>query len=183
MKKEELHYLEPTISEKHLWNANNLFFAFAIGILVIISFVLLLFFLKLSFTNSIISASILIIFYAIVLFFLLEPRILREIKQPIIKTLNNEVVVEKPIYKQIPYEVEKTIYVTNPIKEEKPKLNSKQRIKFKFISSIKSGTYHESSCRLSRLIKQKYKIGKNSIDYFKNHNYKPCKICIKNKYP
>lgn len=176
MEKEEVRYLEPIIIEKNIWNLNNFFLSFIIGVFIIISFFITINFFPLSLTNVLILFVFIIVLYSIILFFLLEPKKLKEVNQPV-EIIKNKIIKEpvtQTVYKQIPYEVEKRIYITNP-RHNKEKLN--------FYGSIKSGTYHKGSCRLSKLIKNDYKIGNNYEKYFIKNKYKPCKICIQNKYP
>ena len=173
-KRGEIHYLEPSIVEKNIWNLNHFFTSLFIGLFLVAIFIIIIKFLNLDLTQVLILFLTIIIIYSIILFFLLEPKRLREIQQPILKTIAN-----KPIYKQIPYETVKKIYVTNPKKSSK-----KTPIKkFNFYASTQSKTYHKNTCRLSRLMKRKYKIGNDKEIYFTKNKYRPCKVCIQNQYP
>ena len=178
MKKEEGNYLEPIIIEKKVWNQHNLFISLLIALGIIVIFTLVINLILLTLTQVLTIFLVIIIMYAILLFFLLEPHKVREIKQPILRVIPQQEKI-KTIYQQIPYEVEKRIYVTNP----QPVKQFKKTIKkYKFYGSVQSGTYHTAYCRLSRLIKRKYKVGNDTQDYFKKNQYKPCKICILKKY-
>lgn len=92
--------------------------------------------------------------------------IIKEVEKPVIQTIVKE--VEKPVIK----EVEKKVFIERPRK----KLNIP---KYDYIGSTKSKTYHKRSCRLSKLIKRKYKLSNNDLEFFKKQGYKACKICLK----
>ncbi len=166
------------IIEKRIWNMNNFFIALILGVVIVFSFFIILWIFQIDILKRIVLACFFIVAYAITLFFLLEPKILREIRETNVKTIETpvvkEVIVEKPVVQQIPYETEKTIYITR----EKPrkKLNIP---KYSYIGSFKTKVYHKKSCRLGKLIKKKYKVLNNNIDYFTKNNYRPCEVCIK----
>lgn len=73
-------------------------------------------------------------------------------------------VVDRPIVK----EIEKKIFIEKP----KPYVP-------KYTGSTNRKVYHLSSCKFSKLIEPKYRIQKDSEEYFKRNKYKPCKMCIK----
>lgn len=168
---EGVKYLEPIITERQLWNLHNLLYAIIIATISIMIFIVVLFLTNIDLVWALILLISIVVIDAIILFFLLEPHVLREVTQEIIKT--QEKTIETPIYRQIPIETEKRIYILS----EKP-----PKEQFNFYASSNSRTYHKSSCRLSRLIKDEYRVGKNSIEYFKKQKYKPCKICIQHKF-
>lgn len=179
MEKEELEQieeLEPIIHEKKIVSLGNLLFSFLVGLVIVVSFITLISFLTLDTFKSVLLATLLIIVYAVILFFLLEPEFLREITKTTVRTIKEpvirEVIVEKPVVEQVMHETEKTIYVTNPRKS----LNIP---KYEYIGSSETKTYHKKSCRLSKLIKNKYKVLNNDPNFFIKANYKPCKICIR----
>jgi len=174
--KEEVEILPPQITEKRIWNLNNFFVALVIGFIIIFVFFVIISYFDPTILNRVILLAFFVIVYAIILFFLLEPRIVQEINQTKIKTIKNstikEVFVETPV--QVPYETEKRIYYTNT--KESKKLNIPR---YNYIGSTETGTYHKRSCRFSKLIKPKYKLLNNDLNYFIKNNYKPCKICIR----
>ncbi len=97
-----------------------------------------------------------------------RPRhIIKYIEKPVIKEV--EKIIEKPVIK------EKKVF----IEKSKPKRPAPPRFKYK--ASTESQTYHKTSCRLAKLIKPKYKITSNNINYFKKRGYKPCKVCLGKK--
>ena len=76
--------------------------------------------------------------------------------------------IEKPIYKEVP------IYVREPVINQRLKIP-----KYEYIASSETQRYHLRNCRLSKLIKNKYKIHSNEENFFKKKHFKACKICIK----
>ncbi|MEK6874013.1 MAG: hypothetical protein AABW91_04150 [Nanoarchaeota archaeon] len=179
--KRKSYELEPIISEKHIWNQGNLLIAFIIGIFVVIFEFVAVFFMGLLKPYALFLGFTLIIVYTVVLFFLLEPKLVKEIKRTEVITLERP--VTKEIIKEVPRDVvrtverpvtqtlTKTVYVKTPRK----KLNIP---KFDYVASTQTKTYHSRNCRLGKLIKKKYKIHSNEQSYFKNKKYKACKVCI-----
>lgn len=114
-----------------------------------------------------------------------QPKPIQKIQQPIIKYVEKpiikEKIVEKPVIKEIEkivekpviHEIEKKVLIERPKRPAPPK--------FKYKGSTTSKTVHKTSCRLAKLIKQKYKITGNDLDYFKKQGYTPCKVCLKKK--
>ncbi|MFA5856629.1 MAG: hypothetical protein WC867_04675 [Candidatus Pacearchaeota archaeon] len=180
--------LEPYITEKRIWNQNHIFLSLIISFIFIFMFFIILYVFKLELTTAILTAALFIVSYAIILFFLLEPKILKEINHPIIKTikepgLSTQFIIEKPIYKiiekdpviiekpvQLMHETEKRIYITNPIEKKKKEYN--------FIGSSLTFIYHNKDCRLGKSIKDRYKISNDLESFFKSNKYRPCKVCI-----
>ena len=195
MDNKNVRYLEPEIKYYRTFEWKNLVAAVLIGALLVGAFVITSFLLVLELLPMILVALITLVVYSIFLFFLLEPRAVREINQRIIETIEKpvyrevyfdrpvtkEVIVEKPVIKEVVRNVmvpeyrevivEKPVYIERPRK----KLNIP---KYKFLGSTQAKTYHLRACRLSKLIKKKYKVSNNSKNYFKNKKFKACKICI-----
>ncbi|VVB78670.1 Uncharacterised protein [uncultured archaeon] len=175
--KEHLEILPPKITEKRIWNLNNFFVALIIGLIIIFCFFVIIAYFDPTILTKTMLFAFFVIIYAIILFFLLEPRIIQEVNQTSLRTITNpiikEVVVEKQV--QIPYETEKKIYITN-VRSPRPNIP-----KYDYVGSFQTGTYHKRSCRLSKLIKNKYKILNNDPNYFIKNNYKPCLVCIKHQ--
>lgn len=173
------------VIEKRAWPFKNFLASVFIFIVIVVIFFIITISLNLDLLFLTMVACFFIVIYSIVLFFLLEPRIVREVNTTAVRTVEkpiyHQVVVEKPV--QVVHEVEKRIYVTPEpeepktifIKEKSKKLNIP---KYEYIGSSQTKTYHKRSCRLSKLIKQKYKVSNNSASYFTRNNYKPCEVCI-----
>jgi len=122
---------------------------------------------------------ILILFYSIVLFFLLEPHILREIRHTFVQTVEKPVIkevirtVEKPVIRTVERPVEKKVYIQ--VERKRKKLNIP---KYLYFGSDDTRTYHNRNCRFRKLIKRKNQEHSNSESYFKKKKYSPCKVCI-----
>ena len=87
------------VNEHRIWNENNVLFAiFSWFFIALIEFIAV-FILKLNSEYSIILAFFLILFYTVLLFFLLEPEILREVNTRETRT------IEKPIFKEVIKEI------------------------------------------------------------------------------
>jgi hypothetical protein len=187
---EEVKQTDSLVKDKRIREEGNGLIAIIVGILLLIISLIIVFGLNLSTTQIIVFILIILAFYIIVLSFLFEPRLMREIINTITRT------VEKPVYKEIRvpinqgkripviYEVEKPIIrdvirtVDRPvlIKEERKKLNIP---KYDFLGSSETRTFHRRSCRFSKLIKRKYKISNNDPQFFIKKRFAPCKVCIK----
>ena len=175
------------VRERTLWNQGNVIWAISLGFIIILIEFLLVKLFNLELIPAISIGVVMIFIYAIILFFLLEPAILREIKtrevvtieKPVIKEIPRYVVhtVEKPIEKYVDRPVEK--YVDRPVPvyagSPKRKLNIP---KYDYIASTESKTYHKKSCRLGKLIKKKYKLSSNNVSDFKRKKFKACKVCV-----
>ncbi|MBS3099866.1 hypothetical protein J4463_01470 [Candidatus Pacearchaeota archaeon] len=182
------------VNEHRIWNENNVLFAiFSWFFIALIEFIAV-FILKLNSEYSIILAFFLILFYTVLLFFLLEPEILREVNTRETRT------IEKPIFKEVIKEIEKPVvrFVDRPVERivEKPviqeiekevpvyieKLRDKLNIpKYDYLGSSQTKVYHKHLCRFGKLIKKKYKVSSNSEAFYKKAKYKPCKMCIVKK--
>ncbi len=185
---------KPEISETKVFNLKNLPIALLSGFVFIVIFVLLMIFFNPQLTVALLIALTFVVVYSIMLFFLLEPRLLRQVNQKeihrhtierpipveVVRTIEKpvEVIKEFPVLKQVPIikEVPKTrtVYIARPEK----KLNIPH---YQYVGSVKSKVYHKNSCRLGKLIKRKYKISGNSIDFFKKKKFSPCEVCILKK--
>jgi Ca2+/Na+ antiporter len=185
-----VQYAEPVITELNLRNPYHATWAFAIGMIFTILFILALFHFNFELYQAFGMFALMIIIYAIILFFLLSSKKIREIRHYAVKTVEKpvvrqvivekevpkEVIVEKPVYKEVvkKVEVEKPVYLEKPRK----KLEIK---KYNFVGSSEEKTYHKRNCRFSKLIKRKYKVSNDSEEYFKRRGYHACKACIKPK--
>lgn len=131
--------------------------------------------------------SIFIELFSIISYSLLQTRTIKEIRSTTIKTVEKPIVkevqvpvetkpiiIERPVIQKIIQEVERPVY----IQKESKKLDIP---KYEYVGSSETKTFHKHSCRLSKLIKKKYKISNNSDKFFKSHGFKACKVCIKKK--
>ncbi len=201
-------YLEPKILEKRVWNLNHLF----LGIFIAVAFIAISIFIIVNYefdiTNSLILILSVVIIYSGVLFFLIEPKILREIESTVVHK------VEKPVIRQVPVErkifvdrpvevvkevhvpVERKIFVDRPVEvvkevqtppEQVPLIiptESKKTLnipKYDFVASEETRVYHKRTCRFAKLIKRKYKLVSNEEKDFIKEKFTPCKVCIDKK--
>jgi len=178
--------LEPLVEERKLWDNNFLLTGIIFGVIVILIEFFSLLILDLDLVAALILALVLVVIYAAILYFLLEPRILREVRmkeiqhieQPVIKQVEvpkpviKEVIVEKPVYRDVIKEVPKPVY----FEKTRKKLNIP---KYDYIGSDLTKIYHKRSCRLGKSIKRKYKLSSNLPSYFKRRGFKACEACIK----
>jgi len=193
----QLKYLDPIVKQRRLWNMNYVLASLIVGFILIIVQVLGMILFSLGATGSWILAFILLLTYACVLYFLLEPALLKEVTQPILKTETTikHVEVPKPVEVAKPVEIIKTIekpieviktvekpvyierkvYVDRPVTIKSKKLNIP---KYKFVGSTLTKTYHLKTCRLAKSIKAKYRLNTNSTAIFRNKKYQPCKVCV-----
>ncbi len=188
---------EETIREKRIWNLRNVFIAFWIFVLFTAIGIAVSGFLSLKIEERVFVWTALVIAYAIILFFLLEPSKLREIDRKETKTVEKQIfrdvvrTVDRPVVKEVIKEVEKPVYysVDKPVIQEvikeiekpvyypvsRPKLNIP---KYEYVASKLTKIYHKSNCRLGKSIKKKYKEYTNDPKEFQRRQYAPCKSCV-----
>lgn len=182
---QESYETEPVITERKVWNERNVIFALVLTVfLIAIEFIGVLI-LDLTPLEASLLGFLLVFIYAVVLFFLIEPSLLREIKtaevrtvgpREVIRTVERPVIrtVERPVIQEVPKIIEQRV----PLYIEKPrkKLNIPR---YTYIGSTETKTYHKRTCRFGKLIKKKYKISNNDENYFKRRKFEPCKMCMK----
>jgi len=197
--KHDIHRLEPIVHERKVISNRNILFAVFIGVIVIFVQFSFVFFFELGLRDSLIIGFVLILFYGIFLIFLIEPRVIREIHNLEVKTIQkqtpqqtlsvrqeikptpiSEPLIPKEVIRTIERPVERIVEKRVPIYIQTPrkKLNIP---KYDYLGSTESMTFHTRNCRLGKLIKKKYKISNNSKSYFIGKKFKPCKVCILKK--
>jgi hypothetical protein len=166
---EDIRYLEPEVTEERVWNYKNLGIVIFLGVIIVVIAILIITFMNLSLVYKLLIAWILSIIYAAILFFALEPRVLRQIKATAVRTITRIKPVEKKVFIEKPVErtVEKKVFIKKP---EPPK--------YEYCASTQTGTYHKSNCRFSKLIKPKFKKESNDPYDFHSKGFKRCKICF-----
>lgn len=111
-------YLQPTVKETRLLNNHYVSFALLPLLLGVLFQIIAMRFFKMDVISSMVLAFVLVVIYAIFLFFLLEPKLLKEIHQPIVQT------IDKPVYQEVirTVEVEKPVIqeVVRTVEVEKP---------------------------------------------------------------
>lgn len=166
---------EPEVSERRLWNHHYTLTAlFAGGFLALLVAAAIPYF-EMSLSDSILFGVVVLLVYAVMLFFLLEPGILREVRRKEIEYRD----VPGPV-QEIVKEVVRNVPVERPVyfAEYKPKLEIP---KYAFVGSDETKTFHKRGCRFSRLIKNKYKVSGNSIAFFKARRFHECDACFPKK--
>lgn len=105
--------LEPKIVERRIWNLNHIF----LGLFIAIVFIAIGFFLIINYdldlTNSLIVVLVIVVVYSSILFFLIEPKVLRQVDNTVVQRVERPVLIEKPVVKEVP--VEKKIFVDRPV--------------------------------------------------------------------
>lgn len=184
MENEKVEYFQPEIKEKRVWNQNNVFIAFIIGVVIVVVAFLVVNLMELKLASAIIFCLVLVFIYGVALFFLLEPKIIKEINSLAMKTVEKpvmrEIIVDRPIVQEVVREVEKPVVreVTRPVYIQTPR-KSLDIPRYEYVGSSETRTYHKRNCRLGKLIKKKYKINNNFESYFKKKGFKSCKVCIR----
>tara|TARA_Y100000310_G_scaffold167460_1_gene167220 strand:- start:2612 stop:3217 length:606 start_codon:yes stop_codon:yes gene_type:complete len=175
------HRAPPRVIDRKRWKEGNILWALLVGAGVVLIELFSLVLFDLSRINISLLGIILVLVYAIFLFFLLEPHILREIthmhvrtvEKPVVKEVVRTVVKPDIRYRTVEKPVIKRVLV--PVARKRKKLNIP---KHKFFASDDTRTYHERNCRFRKLIKRKNQEHSNSEAYFKKKKYAACKMCI-----
>lgn len=179
------------IREQRLWNKRYIGIAIITGLfIVLVGFAIITMF-ELELAYQLLTAWILTIIYAVLLFFWLEPAMLRTVQKVEVQTIERTIEKEKPVIK--PYIVEKP--VEKPVLIEKPVIKAfkidrpfyLQRIgkeerkvhRYKYCASKVTKTYHTNECRLAKIMKPSHREHSDSIEIFKAKKYKKCKVCFK----
>jgi phosphate/sulfate permease len=115
-----IEQLEPKITETKLWNSSNIFLAFIVGVGFAILAAVLIITLDLNIVDSLILVLVIVVVYASILFFLLESKVLREVEQTTIKTVDRPYIKEVPVEKKVfvDRQVEKRVFVDRPVIKE-----------------------------------------------------------------
>jgi len=168
--------LEPIVSEKRVREEGNGFVAVIVAILLVIMALLFIFGFEFTSYQLIFFIALIVAFYIIVLSFLFEPKKVIEIIKRIIKTetVERHRIIEKPVIRTI----EKPVEVVREV-EARKKPSKPRKPKARYVGSTQTKTYHKSSCRLGRLIKDKYKLESNEVDFFIKKKFRPGKSCFK----
>ncbi len=158
-------------------NTNTLA-AIIVAMMMIILAVFTSLILNLSLVENLITGWVLTTAYSIFALFIMGDTVIFPMRTEI-KEVETPIYVDRPIYIETPVirevEVEtpgRTIYVEKPRK----KLNIP---KYNYVASTEAKTYHKKTCRLSKLIKKKFKLNSYSKNFFIKKRYRPCKICMK----
>jgi hypothetical protein len=191
-----------SIKHRSMLNPKILVIAALVALLVIVLALIISLAFQFSLVQNLVMSWILTTFYAVFAFFLIEPKVIKivnthtkepiPVRVPVPYEVIKQVPVQVPVPIQIPIEnktieiVEKPVEIIREVPvikrviEYREKPRKKLNIpKYKFIASSQAKTYHKRTCRLSKLIKKKYKIHSNSQASLKRKHFKPCKVCIR----
>lgn len=188
---------EEIVTQRKTWGFKNILFAFGIFILFLIIGFVASGTVLYSNMERVILWTILCITYAIILYFLLEPGILKEVNKKQIKTVNRDIIKEVPVVKEVMVdrEVIKEVPVDREVVKEVikeirvpyekkvfiPTMIPRKKLdipKYDYVASSSTKTFHNNNCRLSKSIKRKYKEYNNDSSYFRRRGYSACKVCI-----
>ena len=170
-------YLEPVITETRIWNQANLIFAVVLAGVFIIAGALSILLLGFSTLEKVILGFGLVAVYAIILFFLIEPTLLREIRsreiqtieKPVFRTIEKPVEVEKIVDRQVP------VYINRPQYINKIKTRYINKIKTRYVDRIKT-RYIQRRRKKLNIPHYEYVGSSETKTYHKR--YHPCKVCI-----
>jgi hypothetical protein len=174
--------------EKRVIEPTNILLTFLIGVVAVLFVIGSIASFDLDFNNSVTISVVTSFVYAVIVFFLLRPKIVYEepktiekiIEKPIIREI--EKIIEKPVIREIEKQIEKPAIKKIIFEKTKEKIeeNVKKQAKksvAKYIGSKETEKFHKASCKFAKLIKGEYKILENNKKYFLLRGYKPCKTC------
>jgi hypothetical protein len=130
---------------------------------------------------------ILAAFYLVVLSFLFEHKIVKEIIKTFVRDgekkvsfITQPVIKERIIRKPVFYELEKPIIkeVITPVDRPVLLRSDRKNKKYAYIGSSQTKVFHKKNCRFGKLIKKKYKVLGNDLNYFIAKDFKSCKVCM-----
>ncbi len=110
-----VEHLQPQITEKRIWNLNNLFLGLFIAIALVAVGLFLIINYELDLTNSLFIILAIVIIYSGILFFLIEPKILRQVDNTVIHKIEKPVIIERPVVKEVQVPVEKKVFIDRPV--------------------------------------------------------------------
>jgi hypothetical protein len=186
------------VESRWLFNESYLITAFLYGMVLMGIYTIAVYFFGLNMYYSALIGMGTLLLYISSAFFMLHPRKItniestfvrniaypctKEIEKPVAVYVDRPVEVEKIVEKEVPVEVEKEVvkFIERPVIQyiPRPKMNLNLP-KYKYVASIQTKRFHKKSCRLSKLIKRKYKLNSNSLVSFRKNKFKSCKICLK----
>lgn len=174
--------------EKRVIEPTNILLTFLIGVSAVLFVIGSIASFELDFNNSITLSVVTAFVYAVIVFFLLKPKIVNEepqtieriIEKPIIKEI--EKIIEKPIIKEIHKQIEKPEVKKAIIEKTKENIEKRlgktsKTVAPRYIGSTETERFHKPSCKFAKLMKNKYKISEHDKKYFILRGYKPCKNC------
>jgi len=156
------------VREYKVWNENAGIISVLLGITIICAVAVLLLLSNFDFTQRVIIIWIGLLIYFILLLIIFKPSKVREVRKNIVMS------TDKPVIEESKKPVIEEVFVQEP----KKKLDIPH---YEYIGSMQTRTYHLRSCRLGKLVKKKYQLSNNSLEFFKKRKFKACKICVLKK--
>jgi len=150
-----------SVREYSVQKTDNVVIALLLGITIVCGVIVVSLLFSLNALQQALVVLIAIILFIIIMFSLLGTSKVKVIKQKI----------EKPVVQIVEKPVVNTVYV----EKERKKLDIPH---YEYIGSMQTRTYHLRTCRLGKLVKKKYQLSNNSLEFFKKRKFRPCKICI-----
>lgn len=172
------------VRERKTWDMGTALLSFAICLLVIILEIIFFVLVPFNQIQAILFALIGLLIYALAVFSLFGRVRIREIRRSPRFEQRKEA-VEHPSYSM--EELEKSLASLEPIKPIMPSKHAHEEEfvqdvqKEKYIGSTQTRTYHLRNCRLAKLIKQKFKLSNNSLEFFRKRKFRACKVCMGKK--
>jgi hypothetical protein len=165
-----------------LYDKKNIWIVVLVAILLVLSFIIVNLIFNIGIVENLVICWIFTTLYSLFGYFMIDNIVIRQVETE--KIIERPVEVIKEVF--IPVENKTIEYIEKPIIREvpvyvrQPVINQRLKIpKYEFIASSETQRYHKRNCRLSKLIKNKYKIQSNEEDFFKKKHFKACKVCIK----
>jgi hypothetical protein len=167
------------VREYDVQNENGVIISLLLAITIVCAVIVLFLLFNFELANKIILSLIGLLVYIVLLLVILQPSRVREVRKNVVMSVDKPVIkevireVEKPVVKKVIVEkpVVKRIYVEKKHKKlDIPHYN--------YVGSMQTRTYHLRNCRLGKLVKNKYKLSNNSVEFFRKRKFKPCKVCV-----
>jgi len=120
------HEYDPVVIQRKRWDKGNILWALLIGLVVMLIQLIGVAFFDLGRVEGSLLAIVLILIYSAILFFLLEPHLMRETRHTQIRTIEKPVIqyrtIDRPVirYRTIERPVERKVYV--PVLRKRKKL-------------------------------------------------------------
>lgn len=174
----EIQQLPDEIIELKQRGMKNILAALVVGAIFIVAAIIIVRAFSLNYSERVITASLFIIGYAIILFFFLEKRTMKEIhhrevhqyETPVVHHVIKERPIIREVEKPVIREVQKTIFVATP-----PKTQARSA----YVGSSQTRTFHRRSCRFAGMIKKEYLKEENNSVWFERRGYKRCEECLR----
>jgi hypothetical protein len=175
----------------HIDKNRNILLVVLTGMLTIVFVVLVSLILELGLVQNLVLSWVFTTLYAIFSFLVIgDLKVSRVVEKrvyvdrPFEVEKIREVIKEVPVMVQIPVENKTIEVVDRPVYRDvirtvRSPVRKLEIPRFEYVASSQEKRYHKRNCRLGKLIKKKFKVQSNSQTFFKRKKYKACKMCIK----